>query len=112
MTKLYSGPDALVAEPVTLVNLFAVPAETEQFLDPWRNSAGIMAAQPGFVRAHLYQALDDAVEMLFVNVAHWDSGTAFDQARANPEFRAEGQRVLDARSCTSPADRASTRSPS
>lgn len=97
MTRLNSGPDALVTEPVTLINPFTMPpGETEQFLDHWRNSAGIMAAQPGFVRAHLYRALDDAAELRFVNVAHWGSGRAFDQARANPEFRTEGQRVLDA----------------
>lgn len=97
MTELDSGPDAVAAEPVTLITLFAVPpAETEQFLRHWRYSAGIMAAQPGFVRARLHQALDDAVEMRFVNIAQWSSGTALDQARTNPEFRAEAQRVLDA----------------
>lgn len=97
MSKLNSGPDALIAGPVTLINPFTVPpAETAQFLSHWRQSAGIMAAQPGLVRACLYRALDDAAEVPFVNIAQWDSGIAFDQARANPDFRAEGQRVLDA----------------
>jgi len=93
--ELDSGPDALVAEPVTQINLFTVPSgESEQFLRHWRRSAQIMAAQSGFVRARLHRALDDGVEFRFINIAQWASGTAFDRARTNPDFRSEGQRVL------------------
>lgn len=40
-------PDAVVSEPVTLINAFSVPpAESERFLSRWRDNARIMAAQP------------------------------------------------------------------
>src|SRR4051794_8372085 len=96
MSELDTGPDALVGEPVTLINLFTVPpAESERFLRRWRDNARIMAAQPGFVHPRLHRALDDGVQFRFINVAQWASGIAFDRARANPEFRSEAQRVFD-----------------
>jgi hypothetical protein len=54
-----------------------------------------MADQPGFIRARMYRSLVDDVELRFINVAEWDSGKALDEARANPEWRASMQRVLD-----------------
>jgi heme-degrading monooxygenase HmoA len=96
MSEPFTGPDARTAEPVTLINLFTVPpGESEAFLHHWRRSARIMAAQPGFVRARLHRALDEDVELRFVNVAEWASGTAFDRARTDREFLAESRRVLD-----------------
>lgn len=54
-----------------------------------------MASQPGFVRARMYRALHDEVELRFINVAEWGSGKALDDARTNPEWRSSVQRVLD-----------------
>ncbi|MGH3768338.1 MAG: hypothetical protein ACRDTX_24835 [Pseudonocardiaceae bacterium] len=72
-------PDAAVSEPVTLINAFTVPpAESERY-----------------IRARMYRSLVDDAELRFINVAEWDSGTALDQARANPEWRASMHRVLD-----------------
>lgn len=89
-------PDAGVSEPVTLINAFTVPVpESERFLSRWRDNARIMAAQPGLIRARMYRSVVDDVELRFINVAEWDSGTALDRARANPEWRASIQRVLD-----------------
>jgi heme-degrading monooxygenase HmoA len=91
-----SQPASEAGEPVTLINAFTVPPdESERFLDRWKGNARIMAGQPGFVRARMYRSLAGDAELRFVNVAEWASGKALDQARANPEFRASVQRLLD-----------------
>lgn len=96
MSQPVTGFDAVVREPVTLINAFSVPPEeSERFLSRWRDNARIMANRPGFVRARMYRALVDEVELRFVNVAEWESGKALDEARADPEFLASIQRVLD-----------------
>jgi heme-degrading monooxygenase HmoA len=88
--------DALVSEPVTLINAFTVPPEeSDRFLRRWTDNARIMASQPGFIRARMYRSLVDDVELRFINVGEWDSGKALDAARANPDWRASMQRVLD-----------------
>jgi heme-degrading monooxygenase HmoA len=88
--------DALVSESVTLINAFTVPPEeSERFLRRWTANAQIMASQPGFIRARMYRSLVDDVELRFINVGEWDSGKALDAARANPDWRASMQRVLD-----------------
>ncbi|HEV7452440.1 MAG TPA: antibiotic biosynthesis monooxygenase family protein [Pseudonocardiaceae bacterium] len=88
--------DALVGEPVTLINAFTVPPEeSDHFLRRWTDNARIMAGQPGFIRARMYRSLVDDVELRFINVGEWDSGKALDAARANPDWRASMQRVLD-----------------
>jgi hypothetical protein len=43
----------------------------------------------------MYRSLLDEVQLRFVNVAEWDSGRSLDAARANPEWRASVQRVID-----------------
>lgn len=88
--------DARVSEPVTLINAFTVPPEeSDRFLRRWADNARIMASQPGFIRARMYRSLLDDVELRFINVGEWDSGKALDAARANPDWRASMQRVLD-----------------
>ena len=96
MSKAVPWSDALVSEPVTLINAFTVPPEeTEQFLYRWKNNARIMARQPGFIRARLHRSLVDDTEWRFINVAQWGTGKALDQALANPQWRADVQRFLD-----------------
>jgi heme-degrading monooxygenase HmoA len=83
-----------VNEPVTLINAFTVPlCESERFLRRWKDNARIMAGQPGFIRARMYQALIDDAELRFVNVAEWKSAKALAEARANPEFQDSVQRL-------------------
>jgi heme-degrading monooxygenase HmoA len=85
-----------VSEPVTLINAFTVPPEeSERFLHRWKDNARIMAGQPGFVRARMYRSVVDDAELRFVNVAEWNSAQALDEARANPEFRASVQRLME-----------------
>jgi heme-degrading monooxygenase HmoA len=96
MSHTVTLTDALVSEPVTLINAFTVPPEeSERFLRRWANNAQIMASQPGFIRARMYRSLVENVELRFINVGEWDSGKALDAARANPDWRASMQRVLD-----------------
>jgi hypothetical protein len=80
-------PDALVSEPVVLINAFTVPLEeSERFLGRWNDNTRIMARRPGLVRVRMFRSLVDDVELRFVNVAEWGTPT-----------------------CTSPRARSSTR---
>jgi heme-degrading monooxygenase HmoA len=89
-------PDALVSEPVVLINAFTVPSEeSERFLARWDDNTAIMTRQPGLVRVRMFRSLVDDVELGFVNVAEWESGAALDRARANPDWRASMRRLLD-----------------
>lgn len=95
MTESATGPTAYDAR-ITLINAFEIPhVESERFMRHWRDNAAIMAAQPGFLRARMYRALDRETEVQFVNVAEWESRAAFDQATANPEWRASVQRAVN-----------------
>lgn len=96
MSQRFTPRDVPVSEPVTLINAFTVPLEeSERFLQRWKDSARVMAGQPGFIRARMHQSLINDAELRFVNVAEWDSGTALARAQANPEWRASVQRTLD-----------------
>jgi heme-degrading monooxygenase HmoA len=96
MSQPATGADAVVSEPVTLINAFTVPPEESAlFLRRWRDNARIMAGQPGFRRARMYRSLVDDAELTFINVAEWDSRKALERATATPEFVASVQRVLD-----------------
>lgn len=88
--------DAIVTDAVTMINAFTVPAgEAELFLTRWKDNVTVMAAQPGFVQAKMYRALDENADLGFVNVVHWDSGEALAKARTNPAWRAAVQRMMD-----------------
>jgi heme-degrading monooxygenase HmoA len=88
--------NAHVSDPVVLINAFTMPPnEAERFLKAWKDNARIMARQPGMIRARLYRSLHDETELRFINVAAWASGTALDNATANPEWVASVRRVLD-----------------
>jgi heme-degrading monooxygenase HmoA len=82
--------------PVILINAFSVPPEeSERFLRRWKDSARIMAQQPGFIRSRMCCSLAGDAEQRFVNVAEWASKELLDEALVNPEFRASTQRMLD-----------------
>jgi heme oxygenase (mycobilin-producing) len=77
------------AEPVTLINVFEVPAEqVDEFVASWRERAAIMSRQPGFRDSRLHRAVSSDARFQLVNVAHWDSQEALQAATANPEFQA------------------------
>lgn len=74
--------------PVTLINLFEVPAgHVEEFIAQWRARAKIMAAAPGFRDARLHQAVSSQARFQFVNVAHWDSQADLDAAFGSSAFQ-------------------------
>ena len=80
---------------VTLVNLFKVPpAESEQFLERWKDNARVMIGQPGFIRLRLLRSLIDDAEMRYINVAEWASGADLERGYPNPEWQASVQRLL------------------
>jgi heme-degrading monooxygenase HmoA len=92
--NVFPGTD--VSDPITLINAFSLPAEESgRFVDRWKDNARAMASQPGFVRAKLFTALNPGAELLHINVTEWESGTALDDARKNPEWLASRQRVLN-----------------
>lgn len=96
MSEPGSATTAHANAPTTLINTFTVPPEeSDRFLHRWKDTARIMASQPGFIRARLHRSLTDDDQPRFVNVAEWDSGKALDEAAANPQFRASVQRLLD-----------------
>ena len=88
--------DAITDSTVMMINVFEVPVpESDQFLYRWKDNVGMMAQQPGFVRAKMYKALADDARFRFINVVHWASGEALAAARQNPEWRAAVQRMMD-----------------
>jgi heme-degrading monooxygenase HmoA len=82
--------------PVTVIKAYTVPAnEAEYFVEVYRENAGIMSTQPGFLRSRLHRPLADAPELRFVHIADWSSGTALDRATAHPEWLASLRRMFD-----------------
>ena len=87
--------------PITVINVFEIPAEqVDKFIAWWRTRAEIMAAAPGFRDARLHRVVSPRARFQLVNVAHWDSKAAHDEAsrsgasqdrvralRENPELR-------------------------
>ena len=88
--------DVPVDEPVTLINAFTVPvAESDHFLQRWKDNARLMASSPGFISARMHRSLVDEAELRFVNIAEWESGAALAGARANPAWRDSVRRMMD-----------------
>ena len=82
-------------KPVTLINVFEVPAEqVENFITQWRKRAAIMSNAPGFRDSRLHRAMSPQARFQLVNVAHWDSCEVWQAATSNPEFQAR-IRALD-----------------
>jgi len=82
------GSQSANGTPVTLVNVFEVPAQhVDAFIARWRERAALMSTQPGFVDTRLHRALSSQTRFQLVNVAHWDSAEAVQAAQADPEFQ-------------------------
>lgn len=79
---------AIEVGPVVLINLFTLDAvDEEQFLEAWRDDAGFMKRQPGFVSTQLHRAIGESPT--YLNYAVWDSTEAFRKAFTHPEFIAK-----------------------
>lgn len=87
-------PRAAATEPVTLINVFEIPAEqVPAFIAEWDERSRIMSAYPGFRDAVLHRAVSPEGRFQLVNVAHWDSLQAYTEAHADPRFRASRDRA-------------------
>ena len=76
------------AAPVVLINLFTLDAaDEERFLEVWKDDAGFMKRQPGFISTQLHRALGDSPT--YLNYAVWESNEAFRAAFTHPEFRSK-----------------------
>lgn len=77
-----------MAEPLTLINVFEVPAaEADRFVAAWERTRDYLAAQPGYVETALHHALSPDAEFQFVNVARWQTAEEFWAAIQSPGFR-------------------------
>ncbi|AXK63133.1 antibiotic biosynthesis monooxygenase family protein [Burkholderia sp. IDO3] len=76
------------AQPVVLVNVFTLdPADEADFLAVWKDDAGFMKRQPGFMSTQLHRALSDSPTDF--NYAIRESTDAFRAAFTRPEFVAK-----------------------
>ncbi|WP_420833803.1 antibiotic biosynthesis monooxygenase family protein [Vibrio pelagius] len=73
-----------MAEPVVLINTFAVDAASEEVaLEYWEAARDILEQQPGYISTKLHRSLDDDATYRFINVAQWESEVMFKNAIAN-----------------------------
>jgi len=79
---------AIDACPVVLVNLFTLDrADEPAFLAAWKDDAGFMTRQPGFISTQLHRAIGE--NATFLNYAVWESTARFRAAFTHPEFQAK-----------------------
>jgi heme-degrading monooxygenase HmoA len=79
---------AVAAAPVMLVNVFTLDKADEQaFLQAWRDDAGFMKRQPGFISTQLHRAIGESPT--YLNYAVWESVADFRAAFTHPEFIAK-----------------------
>jgi len=79
--------------PVTLINSFTVPPESEEeFLDAWRGTIDHFASAPGFIQARLHRntGLNDTT-FQYVNIALWEDVEAY--RAVFRDFTPAGQRI-------------------
>jgi heme oxygenase (mycobilin-producing) len=77
-----------MAEAVTLINAFEVPAEdAENFIAAWEKTRDYLRTQPGYVDTALHQAVRPDAEFQFVNIARWRTAEEFMAAMQSPGFR-------------------------
>jgi len=64
--------------PVTLINVFEVPAGAlPEAIAAWEAARDFLAVQPGYISTRLHQALAPDARFALVNVALWESPAAF-----------------------------------
>lgn len=77
-------PSATASAKVVLINTFVVPAPMEEaFLQWWRMTRPMFAAQPGFISAKLHRSLDQKEQYRFINIAEWEGSDLYRQALSN-----------------------------
>ena len=82
------GHEPPAAGPITVINVFEVPAEqVGEFIARWRARAEIMAAAAGFRDTRLHQAVSPQARFQLVNVARWKSQADLDAAQGSGAFQ-------------------------
>ncbi|MCX4409874.1 MULTISPECIES: antibiotic biosynthesis monooxygenase [unclassified Streptomyces] len=80
---------AVTDSGITLIDAWELPEERiDESIARWRERVGLIHAAPGFRDARLHRRLFPESRLGLVNVAHWDSIEARDDALANPGFTA------------------------
>ena len=79
--------DMEVPGPVVLLNIFTVrEGDQERMLEIWREDAGLMSRQPGYITTQLHQAVGAA--NVLINYAVFESIESYREAWNQPEFQA------------------------
>jgi heme-degrading monooxygenase HmoA len=77
-----------MAEPVTLINAFEVPAaEAGAFVAAWQKARDYLRLQPGYLDTVLHQSITPDAEFQFINIARWQTAEDFTAATQDPGFR-------------------------
>jgi heme-degrading monooxygenase HmoA len=76
-------------QPVTLINAFEVPPDTDEaFVAGWERARGFLAARDAFRATALHRALRPDVDFRYVGVAEVDSPQRWKEASSDPAFPA------------------------
>ena len=68
----------LSAQPVTLINVFEVPAGSlDDAIRYWEAARDFLARQPGYISTRLHRAISPNARFQLVTVAQWESPEAF-----------------------------------
>jgi heme oxygenase (mycobilin-producing) len=80
---------------ITLINVFTVErGKEEEFIQLWNETALIMKSALGFIDTKLHRSLDPTAQFPLINVAHWESKEAWQQAIAdNPTLHNWWQQI-------------------
>lgn len=81
---------------ITTIVHFSLPKDNmDAFLESWRKIQGVMLKQPGVLEGTLHRTLDADSPFQFVNVAHWESPEALQNALriARDERKADGEDI-------------------
>ena len=74
---------------VTLINVFEVPeSQIETVISAWEDARDFLSDEPGYIETSLHQSLQPNARFQLINVARWESQSAFLAATAN--MRAAG----------------------
>ncbi|WP_030735417.1 antibiotic biosynthesis monooxygenase [Streptomyces sp. NRRL S-31] len=74
---------------ITLIDAWELPEDRiDESIARWRERVGLIHTAPGFRDARLHRRLFPESRLGLVNVAHWDSVQARDEALAHPGFTA------------------------
>ena len=64
--------------PVTLINVFSVPAAKEaEFVQWWRDVKEQITKQEGFISGHFHNSLKPDSRFNYINVAMWENETLY-----------------------------------